>query len=99
MAMVNLPINRKDLEDILSRYGVTEAYVFGSFARGDATADSDLDLLVTYRRGTTLFDVVNLQDTLEKELNRKVDLVSRKHLSSRLASRIQDDIKPLSSIL
>lgn len=99
MNIADLSISGKDLEDILSRYGVTEAYVFGSFARGDATPESDLDLLVTYRQGTTLFDVANLQEALEKALNRRVDLVSRKNLSKRLTSRIEHDLKPLSSIL
>ena len=99
MSNVNLSTRKEDLQDILNNYGVTNVSVFGSFARGDATQKSDLDLLVTYQQGTTLFDVANLQNALEKVLNRKVDLVSRKYLSKRLATRIEKDIKPLSSIL
>ena len=99
MSNVNLSANKEELQNILNNYGVTDVSVFGSFARGEATQKSDLDLLVTYQQGTTLFDVANLQDALEKALNRKVDLVSRKYLSKRLATRIEKDIKPLSSIL
>ena len=94
-----LSANKPQLEAALDEYGVTKALVFGSFARGEATPDSDLDLLVTYRNGVNLFDVIALQNKLEKLLGRKVDLVSEKYLSPRLAKRIKDDIKPLASFV
>ncbi len=85
---------------ILKRHGVLEASVFGSFARGsDVRPESDIDLLVTYKQGTTLFDVANLQDELEQVLGRKVDLISQKYMSKRLAKRIKKDVRPLSSVL
>jgi uncharacterized protein len=86
-----------EISAILKRYGVQEAAVFGSFSTGDATASSDLDLLVTYAPGTTLFDICQLQNELETLLGRKVDLVSRKSLSNRLAKRItsQTQLLPL----
>ena len=92
-------IDEKQLKDLLRKHGVVKASVFGSFARGDAKQDSDLDLLVTYRPGTSLFDTIDLQNELERALGRKVDLVSEKYLSKRLAKRINQDVKPLSSIL
>ena len=94
-----LSISSEQLTAILKNYGVTDVSVFGSFGRGDAGPKSDLDLLVTYKPGTTLFDAANLQDELEQILGRRVDLVSRKYLSKRLASRIKDDVRPISSIL
>jgi predicted nucleotidyltransferase len=97
MNTTDLTITEQQLSALLSRYGVTNAAVFGSFARGDATPDSDLDLLVTYRSGTTLFDVFSLQDELEQTLGRKVDLISDRRISKRLERRIQRDLKPLTS--
>lgn len=92
-------INKDRLEAILQSHGVTKVSVFGSFARGDANPDSDLDLLVRYRAGTSLFDVIDLQNELEQALGRKVDIVSEKYIRPRLAKRIKQDIKPLSSVL
>ena len=92
-------IDKVKLESILKSYGVTKVSVFGSFARGDADPESDLDLLVSYKPGTSLFDVIDLQDELERTLGRKVDLVSEKYIQPRLAKRIKKDIKPLASAL
>jgi len=99
MKSTTLEISKVELEAVLHARGVLKASVFGSFARGDASHDSDLDLLVTYRSGTTLFDIINLQDELERLTGRKVDLVPEKYLSQRLAKRIRKDIKPLSSVV
>lgn len=95
----SLQISEKQLTTVLNAHGVIDASVFGSFARGEASDASDLDLLVTYKPGTTLFDVIDLQDELEQILGRRVDLISKKYLSERLAKRIRGDIKPLSAVL
>lgn len=94
----SITLDKQRLESILSAYGVTKVSVFGSFARGEARANSDLDLLVTYKPGTSLFDVIDLQDELEGALGRKVDLVSEKYIRPRLAKRIKEDLKPLSAL-
>jgi predicted nucleotidyltransferase len=86
----------KQIVPILLREGVVQASVFGSFARGEATGDSDLDILVNYRDGVSLFDVGGLKIELEKILGRKVDLVSQKYLKPRLKNFIlQDQIRIL----
>jgi len=99
MKSTNQTIDKERLESILKAYGVTNVYVFGSFARGEATKNSDLDLLVSYKPGTSLFDVIDLQDELEQALGRKVDLVSEKFIQPRLAKRIKADLKPLALAL
>ncbi len=100
MKTQTLSVDSNRVNSILKHYGVVEAFVFGSYARGaDVRPESDVDLLVTYKAGTTLFDIADLQRELEHEFNRKVDLISKKHLSNRLAKRIENDIRPLSSVL
>ena len=80
---------------ILKGYGVEKAAVFGSFARGDATENSDIDLLVKYKEGTSLFDVVRLQNRLESELGRKVDLVSYDFIDRYIKKRVLKESVPL----
>jgi predicted nucleotidyltransferase len=57
--------------------------VFGSVARGDDRADSDIDLLVTFDESASLFDQAGLIGDLEAILGRHVDVVSERGLRSR----------------
>lgn len=78
----------RNLKPVLSdKFEVERIGYFGSFARGDQNADSDIDILVEFRRplGWAFFD---LQELLEQELQRKVDLVSSKALKENLREDI-----------
>jgi hypothetical protein len=89
---LRLPIAVEQLRRILRRHGVRSASLFGSYARGDARPDSDLDLLVTYSPGTNLLRVLALQDELEAAAGTQVDLVSAKFIRKRLAASIKSDL-------
>ena len=74
--MTNQIRHTKDLSvPILRRYGVTRAALFGSFARGEAKAASDIDFLVEFEPGRTLFDMGGLKSDLEDLFRRDIDLV------------------------
>lgn len=60
---------------VLKRYGVSRAALFGSTARGEAKAGSDVDILVEIDTDISLLDFVGLKLELEEILGRKVDLV------------------------
>jgi len=62
-------------EQIRKEYKAEIIGVFGSYARGEQRVSSDLDILVKFREGATLFDFVGLADFLEEKLNTKVDIV------------------------
>jgi predicted nucleotidyltransferase len=57
--------------------------MFGSAARGDDRPDSDIDLLVEFEPGSSLFDLLHLQDDLEALLGCRVDVVSTGGLKAR----------------
>jgi predicted nucleotidyltransferase len=78
----------RNLKPTLSeKFEVERIGYFGSFARGEQKADSDIDIIVEFRRplGWAFFD---LQELLEKEFQRKVDLVSSKALKEQLRDEI-----------
>lgn len=76
-ADLQLPISQKALARLLRRGGVTQAFVFGSYARGEQTPESDLDLFVRVKRGVSLFDVIGLQSELEKHAGVPIDLATK----------------------
>ena len=59
---------------ILKKYSVSRAGIFGSTARGEATEDSDVDILVEINDRISLLDFVGLKLELEEALGKKVDL-------------------------
>lgn len=69
------------------RHNVRRAAVFGSFARGEETQTSDLDLLID-ADGLTLFDVLRMEDELESLIGRKVDLVEFRAVKPTLQKHI-----------
>jgi uncharacterized protein len=61
---------------IAAKHGATQVRLIGSVARGEARPDSDVDLLGTWREGTSLLDQAALKLELESLLGRKVDIAS-----------------------
>lgn len=76
---------------ILKRNTVAKAGIFGSFARGDSTAKSDLDLIITFKGKKSLLDLIHLQIELEEVLKKKVDVLTYKSLHPRLKERILNE--------
>ena len=89
-AALSLPMSLDELQTILRANGVIKASVFGSFARGEATAESDLDLLVTLAPGKTYLDLGGLQYQLEQRVPGGVDITTR--LNRHFAPFIQPDL-------
>jgi predicted nucleotidyltransferase len=76
-------------EPDIRRLGVRRIALFGSLARGEANADSDVDLLVEFAPGGKTFDrFLALSDLLEHLLGRRVDLVTTEALSPYIGPHI-----------
>ena len=75
-----------------AHFGVEEIALFGSYARGDETADSDVDILVKMKT-KTLGNYFSLLDFLEAKFHKKIDLVTKHtNLSERFLRVISKDI-------
>ncbi|MDY0237307.1 MAG: nucleotidyltransferase family protein [Campylobacterales bacterium] len=89
----NLILNylRENLLEFKENYSVEKIGVFGSFARDEATADSDIDIFVNMK--PSLFDMVAVKNRIENDLNIKVDLI-REHKNMRpfLLKMIKKDL-------
>jgi predicted nucleotidyltransferase len=82
-------INRlRDSRALLDAFGVVRVALFGSYARDEATLDSDVDLLVEFGRPIGLFEFVRLQRELGGRLGRRVELVTAAALKPQLRDRI-----------
>ena len=77
------------------RHGVRNIRVFGSFARGDAEPDSDVDLLVEYVPGHGGFAFVTFCEEVERLLGRKVDVVTDRSLNPVIRDRVLAQAIPL----
>jgi len=73
--------HRLDILRIARSHGARRIRVFGSFARGEERADSDLDVLVELDPGRDLLDIVAIKQDLEALLGRSVDVVTERAVS------------------
>lgn len=73
-------------------YQITELGIFGSYARGEQTQDSDVDVLIDYEQAPTLFEVVNLRDFLRDLTGLPVDIVTKNGLKPRIRDRVLAEV-------
>ena len=91
--MKTLPFDTKKLIDICHQNDVAMVGIFGSAARGEATDDSDIDLLVEFSKRKSLLALVALERQLSEALGKKVDLITEAGISPYLRDRIKRDLR------
>lgn len=79
---------RPEMPRLREDHSVRSLEIFGSYARGDASHESDLDLLVEFDVVPTLFSIVRLENELSELIGIKVDLVMKDCLKPVLGARI-----------
>lgn len=82
-------LNTDQLIIICQRHDASFLGVFGSFARGEATLASDLDLVVRFATRKSLLALVRLERELSEALGRKVDVLTEASISPYLRDRIK----------
>ena len=90
-----IEINREALRELARRHGMRSVKVFGSMARGDADASSDVDLLVETSPDTSGFALGALLMDAQDLLGRRVDIVTERSLHPLMRDRILSEAQPL----
>jgi len=80
---------------LAQRYGVAVVGIFGSYVRGEARPESDLDLLVEFLRPISLLELVGAELYLSEVLGLKVDLVPRRSLRPELREVVLSQAVPV----
>ncbi len=83
------------LPEIQQRYGVESLGLFGSYVRGEARLESDLDILVRFDRTPGLIRFVELENYLSDLLHVRVDLVMAEALKPNLGRRVLAEVEPV----
>lgn len=85
----------KNIKEIVSKigqkYGIKNAYLFGSYARGEATEDSDVDIIIDKGEMKTYNSYFHMCEELEQELGTDVDLLTNESIKPRFFERIKND--------
>ena len=87
--------HRDEIRRLGAKYGAKNIRIFGSVARGEARADSDVDVLVDLDPGRSLLDLGGLLMDLQELLGCQVDVVTEKGLRHRIRNRVLKESLPL----
>ncbi len=97
--MKSLQEVKKELELLMptlkKRFKVETIEIFGSYARGEQSETSDVDILVTYSQMISFFTVYDLKKYLERRLKIKVDIVSKKFLNPNIKDKVLQEAVPV----
>ncbi|MDA8272213.1 MAG: nucleotidyltransferase family protein [Deltaproteobacteria bacterium] len=87
-----LQILKQHKEELYKKYGVEEIGLFGSFARGEETDKSDIDILVEFKNPVSLLLVSSLEIYLSDLLGIRVDLVRKRNIRKELKDNILNEV-------
>ena len=83
---------KNKITDTSRQYGIQKVYLFGSYARGEAGRESDIDICIEKGELRTLFEFSGFCRDLEETLENKVDVVTTAGLSDDFMKQIEKDM-------
>ncbi|KKS21144.1 MAG: Nucleotidyltransferase [Candidatus Roizmanbacteria bacterium GW2011_GWC2_41_7] len=88
-----LRIIQQEKPFLLEKYKVSDIGVFGSVSRGEEKKESDIDILVDFRKETpSLFGLIKLKHYLEDKFGKKVDLIHKSMIKKTLREQILNEV-------
>lgn len=91
--ILSISMIKKTVKPILNKYGITDINLFGSYARGEANNDSDVDIYCDRGNIKNLIEQGKMEDELQKALNKEVDVIfSSSNIDSFFKEQIMEDM-------
>ena len=87
-----LKILESQKKELKKKYPISEMGLFGSYARGDYSQHSDIDILVDFDDRIDEFDYIKIAHHLEDAFRQKIDLVSRKGIKAQYISYVESNL-------
>lgn len=91
------PDEKDTIRDMLEDEGASHIAIFGSYARGEETQESDVDVLVQFSERKSLLDVVRIERELSEAIGKDIDLVTEKSLSPYIKERVSREQEVLTA--
>jgi predicted nucleotidyltransferase len=82
---------KEHYSEFQNKYSVESLYLFGSYARDEQTENSDIDILVDFKKTPDLLTFIELEEYLSKSLQKSVDLVPKRKLKMSIKEQILDE--------
>jgi hypothetical protein len=89
---MNINLYKDLLIKTCRKNNVQKLCLFGSMARGEATQNSDIDLLIKFSKRKSLLDMILLENELTEKIGRKIDLLTESAISPYLKDRINNEL-------
>jgi uncharacterized protein len=86
-----LQSRRAEILALAAKHGASNVRLFGSVVRGEDQEDSDIDFLVDMQENRSLFDLIGMQQDLEKAIGRRVDVLTPNGINRHLKDRIMGE--------
>lgn len=90
-----LRARRDEILALAQRHGADNVRLFGSIARGEETSASDVDVLVTFQAGSSIFDQIGLWLDLQDLLGCEVDLLTDHPTAGKVTAAVRTEAIPL----
>lgn len=90
-----LQSKRAEILALAAKHGASNVRLFGSVIRGEDQEGSDVDFLVDMQENRSLFDLIGLQQDIEKAIGRRVDVLTPNSINRHLKDRILGEAAPL----
>ena len=82
---------KEKIISFLRKYDAERISIFGSYVRGEATPESDIDIIVEFKDVKGLITFIEIQEELSEAINIKVDLLTKEEISPYLIKRIKKE--------
>lgn len=87
----NIENIKEKILPVLKKHGIKKAAICGSFARGEESEDSDIDILVEVAEDLSLLDFVGIKLEIEKIVGREVDLIEYNTIKSAIKENLLEE--------